>query len=192
MILMGRRYMLTPRLTKPQIRLIRQDLGWEPLWCVAVETAIVLRQKMRLDHPEFEHAKWASQNDPPPGTWMKQVSTLQARFSIPDAVLPPSHPTASSTTIPAYFVSYRKQQVQPVVRAVLAARDVLHPLPWGWIIACLRTPSQHAAFSLWWEIRVTGTSLTKEWSQCPACRIQGTPMALHLINSCQKGAEVGD
>ena len=51
MTLASKRYLAEPHLTQEQARGARADLGWQPLWNVAVASAIVLRHKMINDHP---------------------------------------------------------------------------------------------------------------------------------------------
>ena len=89
MTLASKRYLAEPHFTKEQARGARADLGWQPLWNVAVASAIVLRHKTINDSPCCLHTRWASLISPPPGACAHHALQLQQRLVLPDIVLPP-------------------------------------------------------------------------------------------------------
>ena len=138
-IISSRRYLQQPRLTRPQLRMAREDLGWQSLWATSVTAAIALLQKMRADDPAFAHAKWASQCNPPQGTWVQQVSALQSRFHIPHICLPHAHHVLPKTHLKTFFTNYRKMVVNLAVLVGLKLPLRPQALPWGWITTCVTT-----------------------------------------------------
>ena len=59
-IMSGMSYSTQPRLTRSQVKLALDDLGWTPLWDIALVSAIVLQQRARIDPLAYPRSQWAS------------------------------------------------------------------------------------------------------------------------------------
>jgi hypothetical protein len=182
-IMLGRGYVIARRLTSHQRFLLRQDLGWLPLWHTAVVAAIVLKQKNAHSDPRQVHARWMSRAAAPPGTWASQVEHLPTRFGIPNIALPPLHRQMPPLQLNRLFVAYRKLHVAPAVAAGLCCTRKAPPLPWGWIALVLTTGQLRKAFALWWHLRVCQVPPpSTEWQACPMCHLGAQPLLPHLLH----------
>ena len=110
MVLSSRKYLTEPHLTRAQLRCIRSDLGWAPLWHTAVAAVIILKQQMMHDPPNLLHSRWSSHARPPHGTCIYQALLIQQRLYIPDVALPAKHLTLPSESRKCLFVNCRRQQ----------------------------------------------------------------------------------
>ena len=137
MILSGRAYLATDKLSRQQIREVKAQRGREPLWNSAITQAICLRQRMMHDDPRFPHTNWARQLRPPSGTWISHVKLQQKRFSIPDMRIPPAHLEISLPQLKLMYKSYRQVIVAPASRAGTLTQPTTPPLPGGWVLAVL-------------------------------------------------------
>ena len=59
-ILMGKAFYMDEKFTRKQVREIRSDLGWTPLWTTTVVHSIMLYQRMRWEPAHLPHAMWAN------------------------------------------------------------------------------------------------------------------------------------
>ena len=88
LVMYGRAYHVYNDLTRKQIQMARDDLGWRPLWDTARISAIMLYQRMRNQDPKLPHVQWAKQEMAPRGTWIAYVRSMQTAMGIPDLAVP--------------------------------------------------------------------------------------------------------
>lgn len=178
-----------PCLSTESRRTLVADLGWEPLRCRAITSAVMLRQRMRLDPLSFEHARYSHQVSPAPGTWLAFVVSLQYTYDIPEIDLDEADiAEMPRSTLRRRLAAYRHGVVYPAVLRGSGYAGESRSLPWGWITFNLAAPAEASSFRHWWYWRVVGVPMASSGGPCSACGDPEGPTAEHIAERCAPAA----